>query len=329
LRTLLLLSTLVGLALAATLLGSVGLAPVLAAVGRIGYAGFAVFTLYTLLVLGVLGAAWWAVAPGLSLEALPSFVWGRMTREAATDLLPFAQIGGLVVGGRTVTATGIPAPLAYASMTADLTTEMAAQLVFTLAGVVALTGMISGGPAADHTRNAVLVGLTLVGLVGAAFAFAQRPLIALAGRLLEGLLPGTAVALAAVRHELDAIYRERARLLLSFALNLAAWLLSAGGAWLALRLAGQPVPLLTVLVIESLIFALHSAAFMVPGALGIQEGAYVLLCPLFGLPPELGLALSLLKRARDLAIAVPVLLVWQAREGGALWRRAVFRRAHD
>ena len=106
-RTLLLLSTLVGLALAATLLGSVGLAPVLAAVGRIGFAGFAVFTLYTLLVLGVLGAAWWAVAPGLSLDALPSFVWGRMTREAATDLLPFAQIGGLVVGGRTVTATAI------------------------------------------------------------------------------------------------------------------------------------------------------------------------------------------------------------------------------
>ena len=328
-RTLLLLSTLVGLALAATLLGSVGFAPVLQAVGRIGCAGFAVFTLYTLIVLGVLGAAWWAVAPGLSLDTLPSFIWGRMTREAATDLLPFAQIGGLVVGGRTVTATGVAAPLAYASMTADLTTEMAAQLVFTLAGVIALTGMMAGGVAADHTRNAVLVGLALVIATGAAFAFAQRPLLALAGRLLERILPGTAVAIGGVRRELDAIYRDRARLLASFVLNLAAWLLSGAGAWLALRLAGQPVPLLTVLVIESLIFALRSAAFMVPGALGIQEGAYVLLCPLFGLPAELGLALSLLKRARDLAIAVPVLLIWQAREGGALWRRAVTRRGLD
>ena len=328
-RTLLLLSTLVGLALAATLLGSVGLTPVLAAVGRIGYAGFAVFTLYTLLVLGVLGGAWWAVAPGLSLRPLPLFIWGRMTREAATDLLPFAQIGGLVVGGRTVTALGIPAPLVYASMIADLTTEMAAQLVFTLAGVAALTGMMTGGLAAAHTRDAVLVGLALVGGVGAAFALAQRPLLALAGRLLASLLPGTAVALAAVRSELDAIYRKRARLLLSFGLNLAAWLLSGAGAWLALRLAGQPVPLLTVMVIESLIFALRSAAFMVPGALGLQEGAYVLLCPLFGLSPELGLALSLLKRARDLAVALPVLLIWQAREGGVLWRRLTARRALD
>lgn len=324
-RTLLLLSTLVGLALAATLLGSVGIAPVLAAVGRIGYGGFALFTAYTLIVLVVLGAAWWAVAPGLSPATLLSFVWGRMTREAATDLLPFAQIGGLVVGGRTVTAMGIPAPLAYAAMIADLTTEMAAQLVFTLAGVVALTGMITGGAAADHTRGTVLVGLALVGVVGAAFALAQRPMLALAGQLLDRLLPGTAVALGAVRRELDAIYRERARLLASFVFNLLAWLLSAAGAWLALRLAGQPVALLTVLVIESLIFALRSAAFMVPGALGLQEGAYVLLCPLFGLPPELGLALSLLKRARDLAIAVPVLLIWQVREGGALWRRAARR----
>ncbi len=191
-----------------------------------------------------------------------------------------------------------------------------------------MTRMIAGGAAADHTRSAVLVGLSLVGVIGAAFALGQRPMLALAGQLLERLLPGTAVALGAVRRELDAIYRERARLLASFALNLLAWLLSAAGACLALRLAGQPVPLLIILVIESLIFALRSAAFMVPGALGLQEGAYVLLCPLFGLQPELGMALSLLKRARDLAIAVPVLLIWQVREGGALWR-PVARRGLD
>jgi len=33
------------------------------------------------------------------------------------------------------------------------------------------------------------------------------------------------------------------------------------------------------------------------------------------------LALSLLKRARDIAIGVPVLLFWQALEGGRLWKR--------
>jgi hypothetical protein len=38
----------------------------------------------------------------------------------------------------------------------------------------------------------------------------------------------------------------------------------------------------------------------------------------FGLTPETALALSLLKRARDLAIGVPALLVWQMLESGRL-----------
>jgi hypothetical protein len=35
----------------------------------------------------------------------------------------------------------------------------------------------------------------------------------------------------------------------------------------------------------------------------------------------MALALSLLKRARDLAIGLPTIGVWQAVEGGRLWRR--------
>jgi uncharacterized membrane protein YbhN (UPF0104 family) len=69
------------------------------------------------------------------------------------------------------------------------------------------------------------------------------------------------------------------------------------------------------MAIESLLFAIRNAAFMVPSGLGVQEGAYALLGPLFGLPPEAALALSLLKRARDVAIGVPVLLSWQILEG--------------
>jgi hypothetical protein len=41
----------------------------------------------------------------------------------------------------------------------------------------------------------------------------------------------------------------------------------------------------------------------------------------FGLTPETALALSLLKRARDLAIGVPALLVWQVLESGRLLSR--------
>ena len=43
----------------------------------------------------------------------------------------------------------------------------------------------------------------------------------------------------------------------------------------------------------------------------MQEGAYALLGPLFGLPAEAALALSLLKRARDICVGVPMLVGWQ------------------
>jgi hypothetical protein len=44
-----------------------------------------------------------------------------------------------------------------------------------------------------------------------------------------------------------------------------------------------------------------------------------LLAPLFGVGAEMALAMSVLKRARDIALGVPVLLLWHAAEG----RRAV------
>ena len=81
---------------------------------------------------------------------------------------------------------------------------------------------------------------------------------------------------------------------------------------------GAHLPLWEVLTLESLISAVKSVAFVTPGALGFQEGAYVLVAPIFGLGPEVGLALSLLKRAKDIAIGVPALLLWQASEGRKL-----------
>jgi uncharacterized membrane protein YbhN (UPF0104 family) len=75
-----------------------------------------------------------------------------------------------------------------------------------------------------------------------------------------------------------------------------------------------PLPFLWVLAIESLIFTVRSVAFAVPGAIGFQEAAYVLIGPLFGLPPEIALALSIAKRGRDIAIGIPALVAWQLLE---------------
>jgi hypothetical protein len=83
---------------------------------------------------------------------------------------------------------------------------------------------------------------------------------------------------------------------------------------------GADVGIPAVIAIESLLYAIRSAAFFVPNALGVQEGAYIMLGGLFGVPPDIALALSLLKRARDLVVGVPSLVAWQAMESRRLMR---------
>ncbi|MGI4876311.1 MAG: lysylphosphatidylglycerol synthase domain-containing protein [Janthinobacterium lividum] len=315
-RSVIFILTLVGLAGAAAIVGSIGVAPVLAAVRAIGVGGYVAYCLYTVVVLGLLGVAWRAVAPDGG--ALRDYVWARTVREAATDVLPFSQIGGLIVGGRVLTARGVSGALAYASMTADLTTEMASQAVFTLFGVGLLALLLGGALDGGGVLLLALGGLGLTLVLLLAFTLGQQPMLALAARLGERLLPASVASLRGVHDTLAAIYRNRPGLLLSFAANLAAWLASGTGAWLALQLMGVDIGLVAVLAIESLIFTVRSVAFVVPGALGVQEGAYLLVAPLFGLDPQTAVALSLLKRARDLTIGVPALLVWQTLEGRRL-----------
>ncbi|MDX6769446.1 MAG: TIGR00374 family protein, partial [Elusimicrobiota bacterium] len=63
--------------------------------------------------------------------------------------------------------------------------------------------------------------------------------------------------------------------------------------------------------LESLGQAVRAAAFAIPGALGVQEGGYLVLGGLLGIAPDTALALSLTKRFRELVLGLPGLLVWQ------------------
>jgi putative membrane protein len=319
-RWALLIATIAGLVVAGWVIGSVGLVPIAEAAAGIGIGGFLLLVLYSLLVLGVLGYACFLLAPDLPPSRIALFTWSRTTREGATDVLPFSQFGGLVVGARTLVAGGLPGPLVYAAMIADMTTEMAAQLLFTLFGIAMLAvRLLDGGArAGDAVWPLALAGLAGATVIMAAFALLQRPVIGLAGRLGARHLPGSAMLARAVRGELDAIYRRPLHVCGGFLLNLLAWVASGAGAWIALRLMGVEISLAAVLTIESLVFTLRSVAFLVPGAIGLQEAAYVLLGPLFGLDPETAVALSLIKRARDIAIGLPALLLWQLGESRRL-----------
>jgi len=312
------LAAIVGLVLIAGLVAHFGTDAVARTLAAIGWGGFvAVCTIHVALIVAM-GIAWGVLLPGTS-SWVP--IWGRLVRDAGSEVLPISQVGGYVVGARAVTVMGVSGTSAAASTIVDVTLELFGQLAYT---ALALCWLIYSRPEAKLAHTTA-IGLAVAGLLAAAFLAVQQRGFDLLGRLTgilgHGWAEKTAAGAAALHTAFTRIYQRRARVTSSFLLHFVCWVAGTLEPWIALRFAGVPLGFAAVLVIESLLYATRSVAFAIPNAVGVQEGAYILLGAGFGLTPETALALSLLKRARDLTIGLPVLAAWQLVESGRLWRR--------
>lgn len=304
-----------GVALALYLVAYVGWRAVFSAAIGIGWGGFAIFCLCGLGLFFLLGAAWHVLLPEAWSERPWVFVRSRMVRDSAAEVLPFSQFGGIALGVRAAILQGVSPPGACASMIVDVTTEMLAQIAYLALGIAILTLRVPRSPVVASLTSASVIGLVLAVIAAGLFVAVQRY-----GRRITAMLAGPVLRSAqqtatGVSVALDAIYRSPLRVALSVALHFVAWTGSACAVWLGFRLMGARVDVAAVLAIESLVYAIRSAAVLIPNALGVQEAAYALLAPLFGVGAEMALAMSVLKRARDIALGVPVLLIWHAAEG--------------
>jgi putative membrane protein len=307
-----LLFLLAGVVLAAFLIARSEWGSLVGAFVSLGFGGLAVVAAIHLALLGVMGLGWGALARGI--HPARWFIWGRLVRDGTAEVLPLSQLGGFVFGSRALVLAGTSARFAAASTVVDVTMELVAQLFYTLLGL-GLLALLKPGSAIEAPALVALFGMAALCVL---FVLAQRRGLATVERAIAGLtrtLFGSQTQPGSLRETIGDMHRNRGNLALCFALHLACWMLVGCETWLMLRLLGAPVGLAAALVIDSLLSGLRSMAFMVPQALGVQEGGYMLLGALFGVTPEAALALSLVRRARDLAIGAPVLLVWQWVEG--------------
>jgi putative membrane protein len=310
-----------GLAIATAVAAYVGFGSVFAAVSRVGPAGLGALVLWAPLPFCLLGTAWFVLDRAEPPRRWPVFIWSRVVRDSAGELLPFSQLGGFVIGARAAVERGVSPTTAFSTTVVDVTTELIAQLGFTGLGLGLLVLRVGPRPDGHALVGAALAGLALTAAGAAGFIAVQRR----GGGLIEGMigrfLPGAAAETGRVVRAIDELYHHPFRIAAGVAVHLLAWVASAVGIWLALRVAGVPIDLTSILAIESLVGAVRSAAFVAPMGIGVQEASYALLGPLFGLGAELSLAVSLLKRSRDLVIGVPALLLWQGLEGVRLVKR--------
>jgi putative membrane protein len=287
---------------------------VLAAIEPIGIGGFLVVIVAQVLLFIPLGLAWWLPAGGTVRQA-PLFVWGRLMREAASDVLPFSQLGGMVIAARAVVLGGVTTPVAFGSCVVDVTFEMAAQLIYTLFGIATLIAKLGFAARGDKLVLAMVISLVMAMAIVGGFIATQRRGLGGLEKLARKMIPSAAHHATAITKVIEGSYRRPGPMWGSIGLHLASWFGGAAGTWLILDFIDHPLPFMSVAAIEALLFAVKNSAFFVPSGLGVQEGAYAVLGPLFGLPADVALALSLLKRARDICVGVPILLSWQFIEG--------------
>lgn len=310
------IAALAGLAGAAYLIFYIGFDAVLHAVLSIGWSGFALLWLYGAGNFVLLGLAWFLLVPPYSPSSALTFCWGRAVRDSAGDVLPFSQFGGMVIGARATILRGTRRAVAFASTVVDITMEMMAQIIYVIAGLIVLTIHLPGAMARVPMVESTLIGILVAILAAAAFFMVQRRGFSMLERVAERFLPAAAAQAAAVDEAIARIHAAPMRMAAAFMIHLLGWLSSAFGTWLALILIHAPLSFGDAIAIESLLCAARSAAIFVPAAIGIQEAGYAVMMPLFGLPPDIGIAVSLLKRAREIAVGVPTLLSWQIAEGG-------------
>jgi putative membrane protein len=311
------LGTAAGLALSAWLLASFGIWRIVDLLGHAGLGGILLVTAFHLIQILFSALAWRAImGPSLTRPGLGRYMILRWIREAVNNLLPVAQIGGEFVVSRLLTRQGVKLRVAIAGTVADLTMEMVTQIAFTLLGLALLLHGKADTRIAGAVGGFILVAAAVAALsLGAQWfglaALIERGLLRL-GRSMGWAGPSR---LEGLHQALLDCYRARRRVALAATWQMIAWLLGGVEVCLALHFLGSDVGIAAGLVIESIGQALKSVGFAVPGALGVQEGGYIVICGAYGLPAETGIALSLMKRVREILLGVPALMVWQREEG--------------
>lgn len=311
---------LVGVGLAAWLLSNYGVLQILEVLARVGWVGMVLIILFHLpqMLCSALG---WQVIAATGAGSRPrwhTYLQLRWVREAVNNLLPLAQIGGEFVVARLLRGRGVPLASAIGGTIADLMMEMATQVLFTVLGVALLVHLVG------HTQTAdvVIKGLLLAALiVAAAFAALWLGLAAVIEKAVLRMgrslgWPATA-QIGGLHAALVGCYRSPGRVALAALWHLASWLLGGVEVCLVLHFCGHDVGLGAGMIIESLGQAAKAAGFAVPGAIGVQEGGYVVVCGLLGIAPEIAIALSLVKRVREVVLGLPGLVVWHRTEGAS------------
>ena len=302
---------LVGVALLAVVIAQTDLGEARERLVQLGWGGaIGVLVIY---VVGfvILTASWLVTLP--SARPTPAWLYRLwkvlMVGSALDSVTPLAGLGGEPVKAALLKRQyGVDYREGAASLVLIRMTDLVAQTLFISIGFLL---MFREDLLPVAYRWAAAGGLVLFGVVVLLFFLVQRRRAfswlrrRLAGDWFQRRVGSRGVealdALREVEDRLVSFYtKKRGRFVASVAFAFIDWMSSALATFVAIRLLGIPIDFGDAIVIESFVVLVRSAFFFVPGDIGTQDAAQVLICSAVTGSAPVGLALAALRRVRDI-----------------------------
>ena len=295
-----------GVALFALLLADTDLEAVAGELLNLGWGMVAICAVY--LVAFVIDTVSWH----LTLDPLPLTprwlyrLWKvRMVGEAFNDILPLGGFGGEPVKAVIATQTyGLGTYAVTASLVLTRTINTLALVLFLAFGFF-LVLRDEALPDSLKWMAGSGLGLFLFGVAGL-FAIQRQQVTSflstrLFGRSLVLRLQRSLGHIREVDGRLAHFYRRQLpQFYGALGLALLNWVLGALEVYLTLTLLGHSITYVDAWIIEAAAQLVRAGAFLVPAAIGVQEGAYVFITGLLIGRPDAGLATALVRRLRQI-----------------------------
>jgi putative membrane protein len=272
---------------------------------------------------------WWLLFPADSRPGLRITFWARYLGESFSNLVPAAQVGGDIVRARIAVFYGTPMVVSVGTVLVDITVSVFIQTLFTLVGVSLLI-WVTGR---TNFLGPTLLGAPFAMLAVAGFYFVQRwGLFRLFGAIISHSAEheswrSLVVGSGELDQVLGKIYSRLGSVTACCVVTMISFVTGSVEVWIGLHALGVPASFEKALILECVGQGIQTVLCLVPGALGVREGGYIIVGGLLGIPGDAAFALALIRRVRELALGLPGLFAWQLVEGRHFVRQYGLRTA--
>ncbi len=258
-------------------------------------------------------------APPRFYDALIATWVGR----SVNNLLPVASIGGEMVKARLLHQWGISGLDAIASVMVDKISQALSLALWGMVGVGTLLILSTDTQLAFYAT----LGFAVLTVCVVSFAFLQKKgffgIMAKLGGTFTDSETWNEFSINAeqIDHRIREIYRSKGKLISAIALRTFSLAFQTAELWLACYLLNHPIGLLEAIMLKSLTMTLSEIAFIIPNGYGIQEGAFILIGGILGIPSDIALVLSIAIRIHDILFDPTGLIVLHHLEHKHLQRK--------